>query len=229
MSVINKKSAAKSYPWKTRSPVPMSYYLEVARNCSVLKTAWYSIRFRGVVAVGRGTKIRVHRSARVSLAPKAVLAIGITQDTPVGAVLRLRPRANLRVDGRVQIKRACHIQVDYDATLTIGADTFFNEGSSVVCYSDSTIGSGCAISWGVCIVDSDVHKLDRDGDSSPHSPIHIGKDCWIGTNAVVLKGTQLGDGSVVAAGAVVASKVPPNSLVAGVPAKVVRENVSWAL
>ena len=229
MSVIYRRFAAKSYQWKTRSPVPISYYVELARNCSVLKTAWYSIRFHGVVVVGRGSRIRVHRSARVSLASKSVLAIGIAHATPVGAVLRLRPRSNLRVDGRVQIMRACNVAVDYDATLTIGADTFFNEGSSVVCYSDTTIGSGCAISWGVRILDSDVHKLVQEGKSSPHAPIQIGKDCWIGTNAVVLKGTELGDGSIVAAGAVVASKVPPNSLVAGVPARVMRENVTWTL
>ena len=229
MSVINRRFAAKSYQWKTRSAVPVSYYVELARNCSVLKTAWYSVRFRGVVLVGRGSRIRVHRSARVSLASKSVLAIGIAHATPVGAVLRLRPRSNLRVDGRVQIMRACNVAVDYDATLTIGADTFFNEGSSVVCYSDTTIGSGCAISWGVRILDSDVHKLVQEGETSPHAPIQIGKDCWIGTNAVVLKGTELGDGSIVAAGAVVASKVPPNSLVAGVPARVMRENVTWIL
>jgi len=91
------------------------------------------------------------------------------------------------------------------------------------------LGSGCAISWGVRILDSDIHKLVQEGETSPHAPIQIGKDCWIGTNAVVLKGTELGDGSIVAAGAVVASKVPPNSLVAGVPARVMRENVTWTL
>ena len=229
MSVSYRRFTAKSYRWKTRFPVPMSYYVELARNCSVLKTAWYSARFRGVVVVGRGSKIRVHRSARVRLGPKSVLAIGIAHDTPAGAVLRLRPRSNLQVDGRVQIMRACNVAVDYDARLTIGADTYFNEGSSVVCYSTTTIGPGCAISWGVRILDTDIHKLVQDGETSPHVPIHIGKDCWIGTNAIVLKGTQLGHGSVVAAGAVVASKVPPKSLVAGVPARVMRQDVRWTL
>jgi len=78
-------------------------------------------------------------------------------------------------------------------------------------------------------MDTDVHKLVRDGDASPHAPVHIGKDCWIGANAIILKGTQLGDGSVVAAGAVVTSEVPPKSLMAGVPARIMRENVTWTL
>jgi acetyltransferase-like isoleucine patch superfamily enzyme len=214
---------------KPRSPVPMSFYIELVLNCALLKTIWYSARFRGTVVVGRGSKIRVHPSARINLAPKSVLAIGIAHDEPQGAVLRLRSRSELRVEGRVQIMRACHIGVNPDAILTIGADTFFNEGSWVVCYSATTIGSGCAISWGVRIIDTDVHKLVRDNETMPHAPVHIGKDCWIGTNAIVLKGAQLGDGSVVAAGAVVTSKIPPRSLVAGVPARVVREDVTWIL
>lgn len=229
MPGIHRELVAKFHLLKTRSPVPVSFYIELARNCSVLKTIWYSIRFRGVVVVGRGSKIRVHRSAHVILMPKSMLAIGIAHDSPAGAVLRLRPRSNLRVDGRVQIMRACNVGINHDATLTIGTDTFFNEGSSVVCYSATTIGPGCAISWGVRIMDTDVHKLVRDGDASPHAPVHIGKDCWIGANAIILKGTQLGDGSVVAAGAVVTSEVPPKSLMAGVPARIMRENVTWTL
>jgi acetyltransferase-like isoleucine patch superfamily enzyme len=215
--------------FKPRSPVPISFYTELAINCAVLKTIWYSIRFHGIVIVGRGSKIRVHRSARINLAPKSVLAIGIAHDAPPGAILRLRSRSKLRVEGRVQIMRACNIGVDPDAVLTIGADTFFNEGSCVVCYNATTIGPGCAISWGVRIIDTDVHKLVQYDETTPHAPLYIGKDCWIGTNAIILKGSHLGDGSVVAAGAVVTSKVPPRSLVAGVPARVVRKDVTWTL
>jgi acetyltransferase-like isoleucine patch superfamily enzyme len=213
----------------TRFPVPKSFYFELARNCSVLKTAWYSFRFRGIVIVGRGSKIRAHRSASVSLAAQSALAIGLMHDAPTGSVLRLHPRSNLRVEGRVQIMRSCTVTVDSDAVLTIGADTFFNDGSSVTCSCATTIGSGCAVAPGVRILDSDAHRLIRDDDALPYSPVQIGKDCWIGTNAVVLKGTDLGEGSVVAAGAVVSSKVPSHSLVAGVPARVVRSNVRWTL
>lgn len=215
--------------FKTRSPVSMSYYLELAGHCSVLKTIWYSSRFRGIVVVGRGSKIRVHRSARVVLEPRSILAIGIAHDSLVGAVLRLRPRSNLHVTGKVQITRASCITIENDATLTVGNGTFFNDGSSVMCCSEITIGPGCAISWGVRILDTDVHQLVRDGAASPHAPVHIGKDCWIGAGALILKGTKLGDGSVVAAGAVVASEVPSKSLVAGIPARVIRENIAWML
>ena len=54
-------------------------------------------------------------------------------------------------------------------------------------------------------------------------PITIGNNIWFGGNVVVTPGVTIGDGSVIAAGSVVTKDVPPNSLVAGVPAKVIRE------
>ena len=54
------------------------------------------------------------------------------------------------------------------------------------------------------------------------APIHIGKNVWIGSNATVLPGVSIGDGAIVAAGAVVTKDVPENTIVGGVPAKVIR-------
>ena len=225
MRALSGKAASRSA--RLDGGYPLSFYTELALRCSLVKTAWYSIRFRGVVAVGRGSRVRVHRSAHVALAPGSTLVIGMAHDTPAGAVLRMRPRSRLEVDGRVQVMRGCAVTVGYDATLSVGAGTFLNDGSAVWCDSATAIGPGCAISWGVRILDSDRHRLIRDGEPSPDAPVRIGQGCWIGANALIMKGTQLGDGSVVAAGAVVTSTVPPRSLVAGVPARVTRENVTW--
>lgn len=57
----------------------------------------------------------------------------------------------------------------------------------------------------------------------------IGNDVWIGTNAVILRGVAIGDGAIVAAGAVVTKDVPPYTIVGGVPAKVIRQRFSDAL
>ena len=55
------------------------------------------------------------------------------------------------------------------------------------------------------------------------APIHIGKRVWIGANAVVTKGVTIGDNAVVAAGAVVTQDVPADTIVGGVPAKIIRK------
>ena len=55
--------------------------------------------------------------------------------------------------------------------------------------------------------------------------IKIGKDCWIGAKSTILDGTSLGDGCIVAAGAVVRGEIPPYSIVGGIPAKVIKKRV----
>ena len=55
----------------------------------------------------------------------------------------------------------------------------------------------------------------------------IGNNVWIGTNVTVLKGVTIGDGAIIAAGSVVSEDVPANCMAAGIPAKVVKENIEW--
>lgn len=65
-------------------------------------------------------------------------------------------------------------------------------------------------------------------DSSKKTkPVCIGNHVWIGQRAMILKGVSIGDGAIIAAGAVVTRDVPAGCLAAGVPAKVIRKNVEW--
>jgi acetyltransferase-like isoleucine patch superfamily enzyme len=110
------------------------------------------------------------------------------------------------------------------ASIVIGADTYLNRRAEVMAKSSVRIGSHCAISWDVRILDTDYHSLDG---RPATDPVQIGDHVWIGSGATVLKGVTIGDGAVVAAGSLVASDVPAGALVGGVPAKVLRENVEW--
>jgi acetyltransferase-like isoleucine patch superfamily enzyme len=132
----------------------------------------------------------------------------------------------------------CSFAVKGKGKCSIGDYTLLN-GALLMCEEEITIGNYCLISWNVGIADSDFHPLDpveRKKDVmvlNPYTPgprpqirtapVRIGDNVWIGMNAVVLKGVTIGENSVIGAGAVVTKDVPANVVVAGNPAKVVKE------
>ena len=107
--------------------------------------------------------------------------------------------------------------------LEIGDNVFVNYGTSLVASAHVKIGNDCLIGTYVQVMDTDFHRVeDKSWDTTGH-PIVIEDRVWIGNRAIVLKGVRIGHDAVVAAGAVVTRDVAPRTLVAGVPAKVVRE------
>ena len=98
------------------------------------------------------------------------------------------------------------------------------------------IGENTAIGGNTKILDNDFHPIEAetrnkllqdknggDSDLVPTKPIKIGKNCFIGCNAIILKGTELGDGCVVGAGAVVSGQFEPDSVIVGNPARAIRK------
>lgn len=114
------------------------------------------------------------------------------------------------------------------ASLTIGRNSYMND-SLIQCANQISIGDDCAIAGDVLIQDTDFHPmLDEKGEERPYvKPINIGNHVWICAKATILKGITIGDGSVVAAGAVVTKDVPPRCLVGGNPARIIRQNIDW--
>ncbi len=150
--------------------------------------------------------------------------------------IRLQPGCTVDVGDRSML-RAKVLFDRRDARLSIGDRTFV--GSSVIVVAERVaIGDDVLISWGCTIVDHDSHSVHfderaqdvvdwysgrKDWSHVAIRPVSIGNRAWIGVNALILKGVTVGEGSVVAAGSVVTRDVPPYSLVAGNPARVVRE------
>ncbi len=111
---------------------------------------------------------------------------------------------------------------DCGKNLIIGKNVFINSGCKVQDQGGIEIGDGTLIGHNVVLATLN-HALapERRGDLIPR-PIRIGKNVWIGSNAVILPGVTIGDGAVIAAGAAVTKDVPENSVVGGVPARVLR-------
>ena len=115
-----------------------------------------------------------------------------------------------------------------DAHLNLGKNNYINRNSTLVCSQEISLGEHVIIAQNVIIRDSDIHHIIDDDKELPNSaPIHIGNNVWIGTGAIILKGVNIGDGAIIAAGAVVTNDVPEHSVVAGNPAKVIKNNIQW--
>ena len=137
--------------------------------------------------------------------------------------------------GRIVLGRWVHIGDGnrlraHEGTLRIGDRTVLGRENTINCYLDLDIGARCLVADWVYMCDfdhrtDDVHVPITD-QGIVKSPVRIDEDVWVGVKATVLRGAQVGRGSVLAAHTVVRGTVPAFSVVAGVPGRVVRDRVA---
>ena len=111
---------------------------------------------------------------------------------------------------------------DCGKNIHIGKNVFINMGCKFQDQGGIFIGDGALIGHNVVLATLNHAASPKDRGSMIPAPIRIGKNVWVGANAVILPGVTIGDGAIVAAGAVVNRDVPENTVVGGVPAKVIR-------
>ncbi len=112
---------------------------------------------------------------------------------------------------------------DFGKNIHLGENVFINAGCKFQDQGGIYIGNNVLIGHNVVLatLNHDENPSKR-GNLIP-SPIKIGNDVWIGSNATVLAGVSIGDGAIIAAGAVVTKDVESNTVVAGVPARYIRD------
>ena len=115
------------------------------------------------------------------------------------------------------------------ARVEIGAGAFFNNSCTLIANTTYIkIGRDCRIGYCCSFFDSDFHGLhpsERDipGDALPDAPVNIGDNVFLGSNVTVLKGVSIGHGSIIGAGSVVSKSIPPMTIAAGNPCRVIRQ------
>jgi acetyltransferase-like isoleucine patch superfamily enzyme len=136
--------------------------------------------------------------------------------------------------GRLVIGKWVHFGDDnrircHEGSLRIGDKCVFGRDSTVNCYLDIEVGAATIVSDWVYICDFDHASGDLDRPIKDQgivkSPVRIGPGSWLSTKVSVLRGAEIGAGSIVAAHAVVRGQTPELCLLAGVPATVVRRRV----
>ncbi len=111
---------------------------------------------------------------------------------------------------------------DCGKNLHIGKRVFINAGCKFQDQGGITIGDDVLIGHN-CVIATLNHAMDPDrrADMIP-APVRIGNKVWVGANATILQGVTIGDGAIIAAGAVVNKDVPPRAIVGGVPARIIK-------
>ena len=127
----------------------------------------------------------------------------------------------------VGISRRCMISTQKKgAILKIGNKCGFS-GAAISCAESITIGNNVLLGINVIITDTDHHSLDaqerHENTGITSAPVTIGNDVWIGANSMILKGVNIGNNTVIAAGSVVTASIPANVMAGGVPAKVIKK------
>ena len=166
-----------------------------------LRYLWFRIRnphvvTRGMVYMARGVELRCRRGL-----------------------------GHMEIGREVWIGRGTAIRC-HEGFLSVGDGVVFGGRDTVNCYLDVEIGDDCIFADEVYVGDFDHRTDDLETPIQQQgivkSPVRLGRDCWVGTKSVVLRGTSVGEGSVVGASAVVRGRFPERSVIVGNPARVAK-------
>lgn len=176
---------------------------EVFARCAPRVRRGPGVRFRGKawLRVTRGASVRIGRGVLINSEPR-------------GYHVSMFSRSKLYADRPGEV-------------IEIGEHTRVH-ASCLHAYAGITIGRRCLIAANCQIIDCNAHLLsfpnveERGATMDEGKPVWIDDDVWIGTGSIILPGTRIGRGSVIGAGSVVSGEIPPMSVAAGNPAKVIR-------
>lgn len=171
------------------------------------------------------TVIQLDKGARMILSAPLRTGFHLVRKSRSETRILLQKGGQLMVDGNFSIFAGSYIIVVPDGKLILHGG-FINENVQITVGNTVEIGTGFTCGRDVVIRSYDGHTID-DPKYSVSKPIRIGNHVWVGQGATILKGVTIGDGAIIAAGAIATKDVPSFSIVAGIPAKVIRRDVSW--
>ena len=182
-----------------------------------------------------GAVFDIHPTASINIEKSIYFGYHPIKGLNIPTGLKMGPKTFLEIhdgpltrygDGPYNLRYGAHIEIINGGRLIIG-DGGANVGLVIMCAKEITIGNGVRIGRNVSIRDwNGPHVIVNDYYAN-HAPVHIEDHVWLCTGCSIMPGVTIGEGSVVAANATVTSDVPPKSLVAGTPAKVIKNDIEW--
>ena len=163
---------------------------------------------------------------------RAMIKIGFGD---VGHYDRKRSRGIWQVSGMVSFSGKASIghgsKLSVRGHLSFGTDFNMTAESTIVCAKKITFGDDCLVAWDVLVMDTDEHPLYNKGDNriNPDKPIIVGNHVWIGCKCVLLKGAEVPNDTVLAAGTLLKSAFAgEQQVIGGNPPSILKRDVHWA-
>lgn len=198
---------------------------------SIVATFKLTGSIRRIVCVVRpGVKVKITKGRGASVQMQGRLIFNPHLMLSGSSALVLGSNSQFSVLGDFEIGQNVAISLSQGATMTIGGQ-FDSSGAGITADTkvmverSLSIGKDAIIAWGCTITDSDWHNISG---RERCAPVSIGDDVWISHEVSILKGADIPKGCIVGARSVVGyAKYPENSFIAGAPAAVKRQGVSW--
>lgn len=179
------------------------------------------------ILCNRDTVIDLDSKSTILLNGSLLLGTPEVEDSRYNTRIKVGSNSILQVNKQFRMFSNSFVNIMDGGHLTVNGG-FINEGTKLICKTKIDIGTDFACGCDVIISDYDFHEIEVDGIIGVKTkPIKIGDHVWIGQRAIVLKGVEIGNGSVIAAGSIVTKNVPEHCLVAGIPARIIKENIKW--
>jgi len=173
-------------------------------------------------------KIIKKKGSQVTLNGRLSLTPNLGGNAPISIIMGTNSK--LTINGDFVLGDGVKIFINDNAELIIGGrELEFRSGITsnviVMVYKKITIGKDFLCSWNVFISDSDWHIIN---ETNFNKDINIGDHVWVGNNCSILKGSIIGNNCIISSFSKLVNKnYPENIMIGGIPAKIIKQNVSW--
>jgi acetyltransferase-like isoleucine patch superfamily enzyme len=178
----------------------------------------------------KGSSIHIRSNAQIILNGD-LLFNALNDDSPYArSYLSMFKNSKMIINGYVYLSHGSLIRVNPNAVLEFMGKVTSNINLTIDCKELIRIGNDTMMGSNVIIYDSDFHPIEYANEEFciHTSPVYIGDHVWIGTRAMIMKGSNIGMGSIIGANAYFTGNVTANTLVSCIPSRTVLKEAKWA-
>lgn len=204
------------------------------KNADITGSTFFNVRIQGSSTGNKSrllhsklenTRIIFNGQNNILCCEKSEISNSNITITGQGNRLLIQPGVKLRASTVIIRGDNCTIKIG--SKTTFGGVRIINVGS----YNEINIGAECLFSDNIELWSSDTHPIfNEEGlQINRDKPVKIGNHVWVGSRVIILKGVNVGDGSIIGMGSLVNKDIPPNVISAGFPSRTIKEKVNWKI